>query len=136
VSGNVYQCQVMPFGLKNASATFQRLMDRVCNGVPNCAVYLDDLVVYDTEWKQHVDHLEHLVSRLAEAGLVVNLAKCEFVQASVQYLGYVVGHGQVRPPEAKVQVIQEFLAPTCRRALRRFLGMIGYYRRFIRQYSM
>ena len=66
------------------------------------------------------------MSRLVEAGLVVNLAKCEFVQASVQYLGYVVGHGQVRPPEAKVQLIRKFLVPTCIRSFRRFFWMIGY----------
>lgn len=85
------------------------------------------------DWEQHVDHLEHLVSRLAEAGLVINLAKCEFVQASAQYLGYVVGHGKVRPQEAKVKAIGEFPSPTCRRALQGFLGMVGYYRCFVRR---
>ena len=79
--------------------------------------------------------MEALVWRLEETGLVVKLAKCEFVQASVQYLGYVVDHGQVSPPQAKVEAIKNFKAPYCRRALQRFLGMIGYYRHFIRGYS-
>lgn len=68
-------------------------------------VYNDDVVVFDTNWKDHLDNVEALVKRLDEAGLVVNLAKCDFVKASVQYLGYVVGHGQVLPPQAKVEVI-------------------------------
>ena len=135
VSGGLYQCQVMPYGLKNAPATFQRLMDRVVDGIPNCTVYIDDVIIYDTSWESHVDNVEHLVRRLNEAGLVVNLAKCDFVKAEVQYLGYVVGHGKVRPPQAKVEAIREFAPPKSRKALQRFLGMIGYYRRFIRNYS-
>ena len=103
-------------------------------GLKNCAVY-DDVVVFDTCWEEHLNNMEALVRRLEEAGLVVILIKCEFVQASVQYLGYVVGHGQVSPPQAKVEAIKNFKAPHCRRALQRFLGMIGYYRRFIRGYS-
>ena len=135
VSGAVYQCQVMPYGLKNAPATFQRLMNRVVDGIPNCTVYIDDVVIYDIDWEEHLDHVEQLVRRLDEAGLVVNLAKCEFVKARVQYLGFVVGHGEVVPPQAKVEAIVTFERPHSRRALQRFLGMIGYYRRFIKDYS-
>ena len=135
VRGAVYQCQVMPYGLKNAPATFQRLMSRVVDGIPHCAVYIDDVVIYDTDWGEHVDNVALLFERLSEAGLVVNLAKCDFVKASVQYLGFVVGHGQVAPPRAKVEAIVDFVRPHCRRELQRFLGMIGYYRRFIRNYS-
>ena len=98
VNGAVYQCQVMPYGLGNAPPTFQRLMDRVAEGVKNCAVYIDDVVVFDTCWEEHLDNVEALVRRLEKANLVVNLAKCEFVQTSVQYLGYVVDHGQMFPP--------------------------------------
>ena len=135
VSGAVYQCQVMPYGLKNAPATFQRLMNRVVDGIPNCSVYIDDVIIYDTVWEDHLNHVERLVSRLEEAGLVVNLSKCEFVKAEVQYLGYIVGHGRVVPPQAKIEAINSFSRPQCRRALQRFLGMIGYYRRFIKDYS-
>ena len=135
VSGAVYQCQVMPYGLKNAPATFQRLMDQVVEGVPNCTVYIDDVIIYDTNWEDHVEHVVHLVRRLSEADLVVNLAKCDFVRAEVQYLGFVVGHGKVRPPRAKVEAIQSFSPPQSRKAIQRFLGMIGYYRRFIKDYS-
>ena len=134
-NGAVYRCQVMPYGLKNAPATFQRLMDRVVDGLTHVVVYIDDVVVYDTTWVEHLQNVEALLARLHEAGLVVNLDKCEFVQARVQYLGYVVGHGCVTPPEAKVEAIRRFPAPTCRRALQRFLGVVGYYRRFVPAYS-
>ena len=135
VNGQIYQCQVMPYGLKNAPATFQRLMDRVVCGLTNCVVYIDDVVIYDTSWEEHLDHVEALCARLHQAGLVVNLSKCEFVKARVQYLGYLVGHGCVTPPEAKVEAIRRFPAPSCRKGLQRFLGMVGYYRRFVPHYS-
>ena len=120
----------MRYGLKNAPATFQRLMDRGIDGVKNCAIYIDD-----TCWREHLDNVETLVRKLEEAGLVANLTKSEFVQASVQYLGYVVGHGQVSPSQAKVEASKNFNIPHCRHALQRFLDMIGYYMHFIRGYS-
>ena len=125
----------MPYGLRNAPATFQRLMDRVTDGLTHCVVYIDDVVIYDTTWEEHVANVDALFARLHEAGLVVNLDKCEFVQARVQYLGYRVGHGYVTPPEAKVEAIRRFPAPTCRRDLQRFLGVVGYYCRFVPGYS-
>ena len=134
-NGAVYQYQVMPYGLKNAPATFQRLMDQVVDGFQHCVVYIDDVVIYDTCWSEHFDNVEALFARLQEDGLVVNLDKCDFVKVRVQYLGYVVGHGYITSPEAKVEAIRRFPAPTCRRALQRFLGVVGYYRRFVSGYS-
>ena len=128
VNEAVYQCQVMPYGLRKASAT-------LVESVKNCAVYIDDVVMFDTCWKEHLDNVEALVRRLEEAGLIVNLAKCEFIQVSVQYLGYVVGHGQVSPTQAKMEAIKNFKAPHCRCVIQRFGGMTGYYRCFIRGYS-
>ena len=100
-NGAVYQCQVMPYGLKNAPATFQRLMDRVVDGLRNCVVYIDDVVIYDTTWHDHVSNVAALFARLQNAGLVINLEKCEFVKARVQYLGYVVGQGCITPPQGQ-----------------------------------
>lgn len=72
-------------------------------------------------------------ARFLEAGLVVNLEKCEFAKTRVQYLGYIVGHGHITPPYAKVGVIMQFPAPTCRRAQHRFPGVVGY-RGFVPDY--
>ena len=96
----------MPFGLKNAPATFQRLMNRVVAGLAGCAVYLDDLVVYSDSWFSHMQRVRVLLYRLAEATLTVYLAKCMFACETVTYLGRVVGQGQVAPVRAKVLVIE------------------------------
>lgn len=132
---NFLQYTSMAFGLRNAPATFQRLVDIVLHDVPNCNAYLDDLVLYSLSWTEHISLLRTVFARLAKANLTLNLAKCEFGKATVTYLGKEVGQGQVRPVEAKVTAIAEFPIPTTRRELRRFLGMAGYYRGFCRNFS-
>lgn len=128
----LYSYKVMPFGLRNAPATFQRLMNRVVNGLAGCAVYLDDLVVYSDSWSTHLQRVRALFDRLAEAKLTVNLAKCEFAHATVTYLGRVVGQGCVAPVYAKVMAVRQFPQPTTKKELMRFLGMVGYYHCFCR----
>ena len=132
---NFLQYCVMAFGMRNAPATFQRLVNIVFSGVPNCTAYLDDVVIHSSEWPAHVDSLRTVFQRLADASLTLNLAKCEFGKATVTYLGKQVGGGQVRPLEAKIAAITSFPVPTTRRELRRFLGMTGYYRGFCRNFS-
>ena len=131
----LYSYKVMPFGLRNAPATFQRLMNRVVGDLAGCAVYLDDVVVYSNNWDSHVQRIQTLFERLASARLTVNLAKCEFARATVTYLGHVVGQGHVRPVQAKVLVVEQFPVPTTKKELMRFLGMVGYYRSFCRNFS-
>lgn len=109
------QYTVMAFGMRNAPATFQRLMHTVLPEVQNCEVYLDDVVIYSMSWKDHLNTLNSVFQRLSEASLTVNLSKCEFAKAVVTYLGKVVGQGQVKPLCAKVEVIAEFPSPTNKR---------------------
>lgn len=132
---HLLQYSVLPFGLRNAPATFQRLVNLVLGDVPNCSAYLDDLVIYSMDWAEHVCTLKAVFERLDKASLTLNLAKCEFGQTTVTYLGKEVGQGQVRPVAAKVTAIMEFPVPTTRRELRRFLGMAGYYRSFCKNFS-
>ncbi|KAK2895729.1 hypothetical protein Q8A73_015217 [Channa argus] len=129
------QYTVMPFGLRNAPATFQRLMNTVLSGVNTCEVYLDDIVAYSATWSEHLKTLSEIFSRLRAASLTLNLAKCEFGKAVVTYLGKQVGQGQVCPVAAKVQAILDFPAPQTRHELRRFLGMAEYYRAFCKNFS-
>ncbi|XP_030271930.1 uncharacterized protein LOC115581177 isoform X1 [Sparus aurata] len=131
----LYSYTVMPFGLRNAPATFQRLMNKVVSGLVGCAVYLDDVVVYSDTWEDHLQRIQALFDRLALASLTVNLAKCEFAKATVTYLGKVVGHGQVRPVRAKVSAVDKFPVPATKKDLSRFLGMVGYYRGFCKNFS-
>ncbi len=125
----------MAFGLRNAPATFQRLMSLVLDDVLNCNVYLDDVVIYSSSWVEHLSILYDVFHRLSAASLTLNLRKCEFAKASVTYLGKQVGNSQVRPLEGKIAAVLEFPVPTTRRELRRFLGMVGYYRCFCNNFS-
>lgn len=121
----LFSYTVMPFGLRNAPATFQRLMNRVVSGLEGCAVYLDDMVVYSDSWEEYVCRVQALFERLVWARLTINLAKCEFAKATVTYLEKVVGQGVVCPMEAKVQAVKQFPQPSTKKELMRFLGMAG-----------
>lgn len=93
----------MACGMKNAPAIFQRLKHIILCNVPNCKVYLDDIVVYSDSWSGHISSLNKVFKRLSQANLTLNLAKGDFGRATVTYLGKVVGHGQVRPVNTKVE---------------------------------
>lgn len=110
-------------------------MNRVTLGLKGCAVYLDDVIIFSDTWKQHLQHLRALFDRLVEAGLTVNLSKCEFAQATVKYLGKEVGQGQVRPLQAKILAVEGFPPPSTKKELMRFLGLVGYYRSFCPNFS-
>ena len=131
----LYSYTVMPFGLRNAPATFQRLMNMVVRDLEGCAVYLDDVVIYSDNWETHLQRIDALFGRLADACLTVNLAKCEFAKASVTYLGRLVGHGTVSLLRAKVEAIDMYQRPATKKELQRFLGLVGYYRSFCRIFS-
>lgn len=129
------QYTVMPFGMCNAPATFQRLINKVLGNVPHCKAYLDDIVIYTDDWKSHRETLREVFCRLAAASLTLNLSKCEFGRGTIQYLGQQVGQGLVCPSDAKVAAIAAFPVPTTRHELRRYLGMAGFFRRFCRNIS-
>ena len=130
-----YVCRVLPFGMKNAPACFQRLMNTITQGLCNVVTYIDDVVVFSDSWGEHMEHVGEFFSRLAEAGLVVNLPKCEFGKGQVTYLGHAVGRGKVLPRAAKVRAIADFPVPETRRQLMRILGMAGFYRKFVPNFA-
>ena len=125
----------MPFGMKNSPATFQRLVNNVICGLDGCDAYIDDVIIYSDSWSDHLQRIGKFFDRLKKAKLTVNLAKTEFCHATVSFLGHLVGQGQVKPLEAKVNAISEFPVPKCKRQLMRFLGMAGYYRKFYKNFS-
>ena len=127
------QYTVMPFGMRNAPATFQHIINLVVSGLEGCAAYIDDVVIYSHTWEQHVRQLRSLFIRLKEANLTVNLMKSEFCHAKVIFLGHVVGLGQVAPVTIKVEAVCRFPVPTDK--LMRFLGMAGYYLKFCSNFS-
>ena len=132
----LYQFRMMPFGLSGAPATFQRLMDTVLRGLePFCAAYIDDIVVYSDTWEDHLRHLQTVFLSLQEAGLTAKPRKCQFAMFRCSYLGHVVGSGEVRPEQGKVQAVEAFYVPQTKKEVRTFLGLTGYYRHFVPDYA-
>ena len=133
----LYQFTRMPFGLCNAAQAMCRLMDRV---IPNeiresVFVFIDDLLVVSPDFESHMKLLEKVAFHLREANLTINVEKSKFVMKQVKYLGYIVGDGCIKTDPDKVKAIVDFEAPKKVKQVRRFLGMCGWYRRFISNYS-
>ncbi|KAJ1117862.1 hypothetical protein NDU88_006058 [Pleurodeles waltl] len=131
-----FQFKVMPFGLKNAPATFQQLVNRVLSGLESfSAAYLDDIAVFSSTWEDHLVHLKEVLQALLQAGLTIKASKCQIGQSSVVYLGHLVGGGHVQPLQPKIQTILDWEAPKTQTQVRAFLGLTGYYRRFVQNYG-
>ena len=127
---------VMPFGLRNAPATFQRLMDDLlgsCNSFTN--VYIEDVAIFSTDWEDHTRHVHAVFDILKTVGLTIQPTKAQLGSNSCTFLGHEVGHGFISPQEAKTKAIREFQRPTTKKDIRAFLGLAGYYRRFINRFS-
>ena len=122
----------MPFGLRNAAQTFQRLIDEVLRGLPFAFAYIDDVLIASCDIKEHQDHLLQVFERLTHFGLKINLSKCQFAASKLNFLGHMIDEQGITPVPEKVTAIQNFPQPTSLRQLRRFLGLVNYYRRFIR----
>lgn len=127
----LFEFPYMTFGLRNAAQTFQRFIDEVLRGLDFCYGYIDDILLFSESEEQHKQHLRQLFQRLDDYGMLINTSKCVFGKPSVTFLGYTVSAAGVQPLESKVQAIQEFPTPKTVKELRRFLGMINFYRRFI-----
>lgn len=132
-----YEFNRMPFGLKNAPATFQRLMDLVLAGLQGIElfVYLDDIVLYASSLREHKIKFEKLAARLRQANLRLQPDKCEFLRREVTYLGHIISESGVKPDPQKIQAVKEFPQPTNAKGIKQFLGLAGYYRRFIPDFS-
>lgn len=125
----------MPFGLCNAPAVFQRMMDVILADCPQAAAYIDDIVITSNTWEEHLKDLAEVFRRLEGAGLTVKKAKCAFGKAEVGFLGHWLGGERVRPQQAKLEALQEYATPKTKKDLRAFLGFIGYYRRFVPDFA-
>lgn len=132
----LFQFTVMPFGLQGAPATFQRLMDQVLEGTGAfAAAYLDDIAIYSATWEQHLEHLREVLHRLHQAGLTIQPKKCALAQQEVHYLGHVLGSGVIRPQKDKVAAVRDCARPQTKKDVRSFLGLAGWYRRFIPNFA-
>ncbi len=121
----------MPFGLRNAGMTFQRLMDSVLGNLPFAFVYLDDILIASADKATHWRHLEAVFATLQQNGLVVNPDKCLIACSSVDFLGHRLSASGIGPLPARVQAIADFPRPATVKQLQAFLGFFNFYRRFI-----
>src|SRR6185436_5457913 len=132
-----YEFTVMPFGLMNAPATFQRLMDPVFYDVTwkFVLVYMDDIIIYSRTLTEHYYHLERVFQLLLDAGLKLNPDKCDFFKKQILFLGHLVSGEGIKPNPVLVDKIKSCPAPKTKRQVRSFLGLASYYRRFIQNFS-
>ena len=116
-----FEFRRMPFGMKNAPATFQRLMDTVLVGQDqHAAPYLDDVLIFSTTWEDHLRHIRRVLTCLEKAGLTVKPGKCSWGQEVLEYLGHTIGQGKGAVPEARVEAIHHYIRPKTQSDMRAF----------------
>ena len=132
-----YEFIVMSFGLTNAPATFQRLMNKIFAKELDAfiLVFLDDILIYSETLEEHYEHIRQTLNKLREHKFYGRLHKCEFIKNEVEYLGFQVSSDGVRPSYDKVKAVAEWPTPSCVKDIRSFLGLASFYRKFIRHFS-
>ncbi|GKA02263.1 putative reverse transcriptase domain-containing protein [Tanacetum coccineum] len=132
-----YEFQVMPFGLTNTPAVFMDLMNRVCKPYLDkfVIVFIDDILIYSKDKKEHEEHLKAILELLKKEKLYAKFSKCEFWIPKVQFLGHVIDSRGIHVDPAKIESIKDWASPKTPTEIRQFLGLAGYYRRFIEGFS-
>ena len=132
-----YEFLVMPFGLTNAPAAFMDLMNRVFKTYLDkfVIVFIDDILIYSKSQEEHVEHLRIVLRILAEQQLYAKFSKCEFWLDKVQFLGHVISKDGISVDPAKIEAVSQWSAPTSVTEIQSFLGLAGYYRRFVEGFS-
>jgi hypothetical protein len=133
----LYEWLVMHFGLTNAPSTFMHLMNEVLHSFIDkfVVVYFDDILIYSKSLDEHIEHLCDVFGTLREARLFDNLEKCTFWTDRVAFLGYVVTPHGIEVDEAKIEAIKSLPIPVTLTQLQSFLGIVGFYRHFMRDFS-
>ena len=133
----LYEFNVMPFGLCNAPATFQRLMHMVYGNLifTKAPVYIDDTNVHSKTFEQHLEDLEEVFGRIREAKLKLRLEKCHLCFKEIKFLGHIIGNNKVKVDQENIEKVKNFPRPTNVSKLRSFVGLATYYRRFIKDFA-
>ena len=132
----LFEAERMPFGLTNAPATFQRLMESILSDVPFAMAYLDDIIIFSSTFEEHLTRLDEVFGKLKDCGLKLKASKCHLFQKRVKYLGHVISEKGIEADPDKIESVLNWPIPTTVHELRQTLGFFGYYRRFIKNYSM
>ncbi len=133
----LFEFRVMPFGLCNAPATFQRLMDAVLAGLQwsSCLVYIDDIVIPGKSFLAHLTNLRSVFDRLKEAGLKLKPRKCRLCLHKVNFLGHIVSADGIQTDTQKTERVSTWPTPTSQKEVQQFLGLASYYRRFVKDFA-
>jgi hypothetical protein len=132
-----YEFKVMPMGLCNASATFQRMMNKILQDHIDkfLIVYMDDILVYSQTLEEHEEHLRLVFEKLEQNGLKVKFSKCDVYKKQIKYLGHLVSHGEIEPDPEKIEALYQFKLPKRLVQVQSFLGLANYYRKFIKNFG-
>ncbi|GJR72325.1 putative reverse transcriptase domain-containing protein [Tanacetum coccineum] len=132
-----YEFQVMPFGLTNAPTVFMDLMNRVCKPCLDkfVIVFIDDILIYSRNKEEHANHLRIILELLKKEKLYVKFSKCDFWISIVQFLGHLIDSQGLHVDPAKIEAVKNWASPTTPIEIRQFLGLAGYYQRFIKDFS-
>ncbi|GKC75845.1 putative reverse transcriptase domain-containing protein, partial [Tanacetum coccineum] len=132
-----YEFRIMPFGLTNAPAVFMDLINHVCKPYLDkfVIVFIDDILIYSRNEKEHEEHLKTILGLLKKEELYAKFSKCEFGINTVKLLGHMIDSSGIHIYPAKIEAIKNWASPTTPSVIRQFLGLAGYYRRFIEGFS-
>lgn len=133
-----YEYNRMPFGLANAPAVFQRVIHKILNKtkVPFVIIYMDDILIPSRTFDEGLQRLDQVLSLLANAGLTLKMEKCNFFQDKIVFLGFEIDKHGIRPGEQKTQAVSKFPTPRNQSDVRRFLGLAGFFRRFVKDFAL
>ena len=125
----------MPFGLQNATATFQQFMDNIFMNMKCVFIYLDDILIYSEDKEQHLKDLKEVLQILSDHNLKISIGKCSFMQNTLEFLGYNMNSEGVKPTTKKISASSKFPQPTDSKSLRSFLGLVGFYTKLAPNYA-
>ena len=130
-----YEFLMVPFGLAQAPAYFQLFMNKVLKGLKFAMTYLDDIIIFSQDKSQHLEHLEIVFSHLWEAGLKMKHSKCDFFKSEIHYLGHLISPEGISPLPNKLDSIKHMPVPNSAKEIKQFLGLTGYYRKFVPRFA-
>ncbi|UYV83454.1 hypothetical protein LAZ67_23001089, partial [Cordylochernes scorpioides] len=132
-----YEFLVMPFGLKNAASTFQKIIQQVIGTLlwKGVCVFQDDIIIYSSSFSQHMNLIKQVFEKLLEYNIKLKFNKCSFAQSQVKYLGHIIGHNKVKPDPDEIKSVQDLPQPTTVKGIRRFIGLANFYRKFIPRFA-